>query len=79
MSKLFELESYKDRKTKVISRRFVDLAAYNRQKEFFKSKNPTVGASHIFKEGKWYEWNGKDYIEVHDNFVIVNSLEELIN
>lgn len=77
MSKLFELESYKDSKTKVISRRFVDLAAYNRQKEFFKFKKPTVGASHILKEGRWYEWNGKDYIEFRGNVVIVNSLDEL--
>lgn len=78
MIHVFELESYVDRKTKVVTRRFIDLHSYNEQKDFFKFKNPQIGASHIFKNEKWYTWNGNDYIESNDTFKIVESIEELI-
>jgi hypothetical protein len=77
MMHVFELESYVDRKTKVVSRRFIDLPSYNKQKDFFKFKNPQIGASHILKDEKWYAWNGKDYIESNYTFNIVKSIEEL--
>lgn len=74
---VFELESYIDRKTKVITRRFIDLTSYNKQKDFFKFKNPQVGASHILKYDKWYAWTGEDYIESNDTFNVVESIERL--
>lgn len=77
--KIFELESYIDKKSKVVTRRFIDLPSYISQKDFFKYDNPQIGASHIYKYNKWYEWTGNDFVESNNTFTIVKSKEELNN
>ena len=75
--RIFELESYIDKKSKVVTRRFIDLPSYISQKDFFKYDKPQIGASHIYKHNKWYEWIGSTYTESNDNFMIVQSVNEL--
>lgn len=77
--KLFELESYIDKKSKVVTRRFIDLPSYINQKDFFKYDNPQIGASHIYKYDKWYVWCASTYQESNETFIIVKSKEELSN
>ncbi|NCB67474.1 MAG: hypothetical protein EOM47_01325 [Bacteroidia bacterium] len=75
--KVFELESRIDKKQKTVTRRFIDRKAYNQQKDFFKHKNPQIGASHLFILDKWYVWTEGTYVESTDSFIIVKTKEEL--
>lgn len=75
--KVFELESYVDRKTKNITRRFIDRDAYLINKPFFEYNNPQIGASHIYKDGKWYVWVDNRYVESDDTFIFVKQLDRL--
>jgi hypothetical protein len=75
-NKVFEIDSYIDPKTKVVSRRFVDNSSYFRQFNFFTYKNPCIGASHILKDGKWFTWNINGWLEIEEP-IIVKTIKEL--
>lgn len=81
-TKVFEIEPYKDPKTKEVSRRFVDQLSYFRQIEFFKYKNPVIAASHILRcDGKLEIWNGNGWSECNEPEIVTDvkelSIQEL--
>jgi hypothetical protein len=76
-TKVFELDSYIDSKTKEVSRRFIDQLSYLVQKDYFQYKNPCIAASHILREdGVWEQWNGNGWSKT-DKCIIVKDLSDL--
>lgn len=75
--KVFEIESYTDKKTKEVSRRFIDQLTYIKHKDYFDYNKPIIGASHILRtNGKWEKWNGNGWTECEE-CVIVKKLKDL--
>ena len=76
-TKVFEIDSYIDPKTKIVSRRFIDQLAYIRQKDYFSYNKPIISASHILrKDGKWEIWNGNGWSDTEEP-IIVKTTNEL--
>ena len=75
--KVFEIDSYIEPKTKIVSRRFVDQLAYFRQKDYWGYNKPVITASHILREdGKWEIWNGNGWSDTEEP-IIVKTTKEL--
>lgn len=76
-TKVFEIDSYINPKTKIVSRRFVDQLSYLRQIKFFHYKNASIAASHILREdGRWEIWNGNGWSDTEEP-IIVKTTKEL--
>lgn len=74
--KVFEIESYTDKKTKKVTRRFLDQLAYFKQESFLKYKHAIVGASHIlYEDGTWKQWCGNNFIECEEPIIVLNANE----
>lgn len=75
--KVFEIDSYTDKKTKEVSRRFIDQLTYIKYKDYFDYNKPIIGASHILRtNGKWEVWNGSGWSECEE-CIIVKKLKDL--
>jgi len=76
-TKVLEIDSYINPKTKEVCRRFVDQLSYYNQKDYWQYNKPIIAASHILREnGKWEYWIGNGWKEIEE-CLIVKDISEL--